>query len=254
VRRQGTVLFQRRDSWAERWDPRSKLIFTLVAMAGLLCNRSLPWAAALAGALLLLWFSARLPWRPLLYLLASTGLLLLSTLLYHLLLAGAVRAGLAAGVAACLRIAGVALLLAFLVHSTPPLALAEGLESLLSPLKRWRVPVHDGVMIFTIALRFLPLLLAEFDKIRKAQIARGASFHRGSLPRRLKGLLPLLIPVFVQSLLRAEELATAMEARCYRGDEGRTPSAPFRFVVLDGAMIGAALVGLVGAFLARRPF
>jgi energy-coupling factor transport system permease protein len=219
-------------------------------MAALLINRWLPWAAVLACTLLILWVSARLSWRPLLYLLASTGLLLVSTLVYHLLMAGAARDGLTTGASACLRIAGVVILLAFLVHSTPPLELAEGLESLLSPLKRWRLPVHDGVMIFTIAIRFLPVLLAEFDRIRKAQIARGAGFHRGSLPRRLQGLLPLLVPVFVQSLLRAEELATAMEARCYRGDEGRTPPAPFRLTSLDALLFTAALAGLAGSCVA----
>lgn len=109
-----------------------------------------------------------------------------------------------------------------LTYTTSPIALTDGIESLLSPLKKLHLPVHELAMMMTIALRFIPTLIEETDKIISAQKARGADMETGGLMHRAKALVPILIPLFVSSFRRAEELATAMECRCYRGGEGRT--------------------------------
>ncbi len=109
-----------------------------------------------------------------------------------------------------------------LTLTTSPIRLTDGVERLLAPFKRVGVPAHELAMMMTIALRFIPTLLEETDRIMKAQMARGADFESGNLVGRAKNLVPLLVPLFISAFRRADELATAMEARCYRGDEGRT--------------------------------
>lgn len=106
--------------------------------------------------------------------------------------------------------------------TTTPILLTDGLEKLLGPLKKLKVPVHEIAMMMTIALRFIPTLLEETDKIMKAQASRGADFETGNLIQRAKSFIPILVPLFVSAFRRADELATAMEARCYKGSEGRT--------------------------------
>ena len=109
-----------------------------------------------------------------------------------------------------------------LTYTTSPMALTDGMERLLSPLKKLHVPVHELSMMMSIALRFIPTLIEETDKIMSAQKARGADFETGKLAERAKALLPLLVPLFVSAFRRADELAVAMECRCYHGGEGRT--------------------------------
>ena len=109
-----------------------------------------------------------------------------------------------------------------LTYTTSPMALTDGLELLLSPLKKIKVPVHEMTMMMSMALRFIPTLIEETDKIMSAQKARGADFESGNLIQRAKALLPILVPLFVSSFRRADELAVAMESRCYHGDSGRT--------------------------------
>ena len=119
------------------------------------------------------------------------------------------------------------------VDSNIHFALTDGLERLLSPLKVIRLPVHEFSMMMTIALRFIPTLIEETDKIMNAQKARGADFNSGGLIKRAKALLPVLIPLFASSFRRAGELATAMECRCYRGDKGRTRMTKLHFGLVD---------------------
>ena len=113
-----------------------------------------------------------------------------------------------------------------LTYTTSPIALTDGLESLLSPLKRLHAPVHELSMMMSIALRFIPTLIEETDKIMKAQMARGADFESGNLVQKAKAMIPLLVPLFISAFRRATDLAMAMEARCYRGGEGRTKMNP----------------------------
>ena len=125
-----------------------------------------------------------------------------------------------------------------LTLTTSPIALTDGLESLFKPLGRIGFPAHELAMMMSIALRFIPTLMEETDKITRAQKARGADFESGSLLKRAKALLPLLVPLFVSAFRRADELAMAMEARCYRGGKGRTKMRPLRYAKRDLAAAG----------------
>ena len=116
-----------------------------------------------------------------------------------------------------------------LTYTTSPISLTDGLESLLNPLKKLRMPVHELSMMMCIALRFIPTLIEETDKIISAQKARGADFETGSLMKRVKALVPILVPLFISAFRRADELATAMECRCYHGGEGRTKMKLLRY-------------------------
>jgi energy-coupling factor transport system permease protein len=120
-----------------------------------------------------------------------------------------------------------------MTFTTTPNQLTDGLERLLWPLRRIKVPVHEISMMMSIALRFIPILLEETDKIMKAQMARGADFESGGLLKRAKSLIPLLVPLFVSAFRRANDLAMAMEARCYRGGEGRTKMKPLKYKSRD---------------------
>lgn len=124
--------------------------------------------------------------------------------------------------------------------TTTPNNLTDGLEDLLKPLKKVRVPVHEISMMMSIALRFIPILMEETDKIMKAQMARGADFESGSIMNRAKSLVPLLVPLFISAFRRANDLAMAMEARCYRGGEGRTKMKPLVYKRMD--VYGLAII------------
>jgi energy-coupling factor transport system permease protein len=126
-----------------------------------------------------------------------------------------------------------------MTFTTTPNQLTDGLEKLMGPLKKIKVPVHEISMMMSIALRFIPILMEETDKIMKAQMARGADFESGGLIKRAKSLIPLLVPLFVSAFRRANDLAMAMEARCYRGGEGRTKMKPLKY---DGKDMLAYLV------------
>ena len=138
-----------------------------------------------------------------------------------------------------------------LTYTTSPIALTDGLESLLSPLKAIKVPVHLFAMMMSIALRFIPTLVEETEKIMNAQKSRGADFSSGGLVKRAKALIPILIPLFVSSFKRADELATAMECRCYRGDKNRTKMVKLTFKARDFVFLLLALVLLAGTVLLR---
>ena len=133
-----------------------------------------------------------------------------------------------------------------LTYTTSPIALTDGLESLLSPLKKIGAPVHTFAMMMSIALRFIPTLVEETEKIMNAQKSRGADFTQGSLVKRAKSLVPLLIPLIISSFKRAEELATAMECRCYRGDKNRTKLVKLEYKMGDFVSM-MLLLGLLAA-------
>ena len=134
-----------------------------------------------------------------------------------------------------------------LTYTTSPIALTDGLERLLNPLKKIRMPVHELAMMMSIALRFIPTLIEETDKIISAQKARGADFDSGNLVRRAKALLPILVPLFISAFRRAEELAVAMESRCYHGGEGRTRMKQLKLMRRDAMafIIGAILTAVI---------
>ena len=138
-----------------------------------------------------------------------------------------------------------------LTYTTSPIALTDGLESLLGPLKKIHLPVHELSMMMCIALRFIPTLIEETDKIMSAQKARGADFESGNLIARVKAMIPILVPLFISAFRRADELATAMECRCYQGGEGRTKMKLLRYKLLDFKAFGVAVLLLAAVFVFR---
>ncbi len=139
-----------------------------------------------------------------------------------------------------------------MTFTTTPNELTDGLESLLKPLGRIHVPVHEIAMMMSIALRFIPILLEETDKIMKAQIARGADLESGNILQKAKSMIPILVPLFVSAFRRANDLAMAMEARCYRGGEGRTKMNPLRYTGRDRAAYVIMILYVVGVVAIGR--
>ena len=139
-----------------------------------------------------------------------------------------------------------------LTYTTSPILLTDGLESLLSPLKKLHAPIHELAMIMSIALRFIPTLIEETDKIMSAQKARGADFESGNLIQKARAMLPILVPLFVSALRRAEELATAMECRCYHGGEGRTKLHVLRYQRRDYIALAGGVVILAVVLVLRQ--
>ena len=138
-----------------------------------------------------------------------------------------------------------------LTFTTSPIVLTDGIEHLLRPFKAVGVPAHELAMMMTIALRFIPTLLEETDRIMKAQTARGADFASGNILQRMKNMLPLLVPLFISAFRRADELAVAMEARCYRGGEGRTRMHELAYAGRDYTALVLVLALAVGLAVMR---
>ena len=139
-----------------------------------------------------------------------------------------------------------------MTFTTTPNALTDGIEKLLHPLNKLHVPVHEVAMMMSIALRFIPILLEETDKIMKAQIARGADLESGNIIQRTKAMVPILVPLFVSAFRRANDLAMAMEARCYNGGEGRTKMKPLVYRKRDRAAYGITILYMVVIVLVGR--
>lgn len=139
-----------------------------------------------------------------------------------------------------------------MTYTTSPIALTDGMESLLGPLKKLRLPIHELAMMMSIALRFIPTLIEETDKIMSAQKARGADFETGNIFRRAKALVPILVPLFISAFRRADELATAMECRCYHGGEGRTALRVLRYKAADWLVLVAFLALTAGIIVLKK--
>ncbi len=251
------------DSPVHRLDARTKILMLIAYVAALFLAWTWPGQAALALFAALAAALARLPlralargMRPILWLLAIT--LVLNALMtpgpvaYRIL--GFITLtwpGINFGLQMAVRLLLLFLASALLTLSTPPVELTDGMESVLNPFRRFGVPAHDIAMMMTIALRFIPTLMTETERIMRAQSARGADFEHGSLSQRMRALVPLLVPLFVSAFRRADELATAMEARAYRGGEGRTRWRQRRLGAAD-AMAGAAMLALVAVLVVVR--
>jgi len=247
-------------------DPRTKIIGAILYMATVFTAKNLFTYLFLIAITLLLsvvgQIRLKLLWKsvkPLLIVLLVTGILnvfftkgagepLLSFGIIEVYEEGLWR-GLLMAIRVVLLVAGASLLL---TYTTSPIQLTDGLESLLSPLKAVRLPVHEFAMMMTIALRFIPTLIEETQKIMKAQKARGADFSSGGLMRRAKTLLPVLIPLFVASFQHAMDLATAMECRCYHGGDGRTKYHVLRFGFRDAVLFLGLCAVLAAVIVANR--
>ena len=252
------------DTLVHRLDPRTKLILTLIYIVALFT------AILYAGYLLVFLFLAssilisriRLKnilsgLKPLVIIVLITGILNLfytkgEHLLVHFWRISIYWEGVETAVFMALRIMLLIAGTLLLTYTTSPLQLTDGLESLMNPLKKIHVPVHELAMMMSIALRFIPTLIEETDKIMSAQRARGADFESGGLIAKAKAMLPLLIPLFVSAFRRADELATAMESRCYHGGEGRTRMKQLRMARRDWIALGVGVLLLALVILFRR--
>lgn len=244
-------------SFVHRLDPRTKLIATLIYIVAIFLAKSPLAYGILIGFALLVVLLSRLPLLMVLKSLKPVWFIVMITFFIHTFtLPGTeilwqwqmftvTREGLEMGVKMSLRLTLLLLFSSVLTFTTSPIVLTDGIEKLLRPLKCIGVPAHEIAMMMTIALRFIPTLLEETDRIIKAQESRGADFGKGNIVKRIKGMLPLLVPLFVSAFRRADELATAMEARCYRGGEGRTRMYELHYRKEDGL----ALVVMVALFL-----
>lgn len=220
-------------SFIHRLDPRAKIIFTVVYIVAIfLCKALVSYGLALVVLLLLIAISRVQPkvflkgMKPVIFIVICTALLNLfytsGTVLWNFGILKITEEGIWKAGFMVLRILMLIACTLLLTYTTSPILLTDGLERLLRPLKKVRFPVHELSMMMSIALRFIPTLIQETDKIISAQKARGADFDSGNLMQKAKALIPILIPLFLSSFRRAEELAIAMECRCYHGDEGRT--------------------------------
>ena len=244
-----------------RLDPRTKLVLLVVYIVALFIAKSWISYCILLAFLLVVIKISTIPaksiirgMKPLVMILVFTGVLNLFFTREgrELVRLGAIvitEGGLTRAVFMMARILMLITGTFLLTYTTSPISLTDGLESLLNPLKKVGVPVHELSMMMCIALRFIPTLIEETDKIMSAQKARGADFENGSLMERAKALIPILVPLFIGAFRRADELATAMECRCYQGGEGRSKMKILRYRLNDMRAfgIGTALLILVGA-------
>lgn len=248
-------------SVVHRLDPRTKLLLLIAYIVVLFLAKSwLSYGVMLLTLVLIIRLSTIPPkaivrgMKPLVMILIFTGILNLfftreGTILLE---AGFITIFTGGVIRAVQMMARILMLISatfLLTYTTSPIALTDGLESLMGPLKKLGVPVHELSMMMCIALRFIPTLIEETDKIMSAQKARGADFETGSLIQRAKALIPILVPLFISAFRRADELATAMECRCYQGGEGRTKMKLLRYhrediqaFVMGGVVAAAVLV------------
>ena len=253
------------NSPVHRLDPRTKLVVLVVYIVALFLAVS--WVSY---GVMFLFLAAciaisRIPlkallhgMKPLLFILIFTGILNVfftpgETVLVSLGVISVTAEGIIKAIFMMLRILMLITGTFLLTYTTSPISLTDGLESLLGPLKAIRLPVHELAMMMCIALRFIPTLIEETDKIMSAQKARGADFESGSLISRVKALVPILVPLFVSAFRRADELATAMECRCYHGGEGRTKMKLLRYKLLDYKTYALATL-LLAAMIVLRNF
>ena len=253
------------NSFVHRLDPRTKLLFLIVYIVALFTAVNWISYATILLFLIIVICVSKIPvksivsgMKPLIFILVFTGVLNIfftagETVWFSWGVIKITKEGLIRAVFMMGRILMLITGTFLLTYTTSPIALTDGLESLLSPLKILHLPVHELSMMMCIALRFIPTLIEETDKIMSAQKARGADFETGNLIHRVKALVPILVPLFISAFRRADELATAMECRCYQGGEGRTKMKLLRFHRGDvWAFISAVL--LLGAVITLHIF
>ena len=247
------------DSVIHNMDPRMKLILTIVYIVGVFMIGNLPGYLLALGFLYLVVRLSGIRFgylvkgvKPLRFIIIFTFVLNLffvqgETPLVSLGFFTLTKEALENAVYFALRLVFLVMGTSVLTLTTSPIRLTDGLERLMSPLQKFHFPAHELAMMMTIALRFIPTLLEETDKIQKAQMARGADFESGNLIARAKAMIPLLVPLFVSAFRRANDLAMAMEARCYRGGDQRTRLRELKYTKLDlyAALAMAAFMALV---------
>jgi energy-coupling factor transport system permease protein len=250
------------NSAVHRLDPRTKIIVTLLYMVLLFLLNNFPGyifpVAFIIFASLLSGISIRYMingLKPLILIITLTFVLnmfmIKGRILYEIGPLDITYEGLYQGAFMAIRLILLIVGTSLLTLTTSPISLTDGIERLLSPFRKFGVPAHELAMMMTIALRFIPTLLEETDKIMKAQMARGADFESGNIVKRAKNMVPLLVPLFISAFRRADELAMAMEARCYRGGENRTRMKELKMTGLDFATYIIFAMIALGALASR---
>ena len=251
-------------SVVHRLDPRMKIILTGIFIVLLFMAKSIIALSVgivfMLGAFLVSTIPFRLmlksikPIIPIIIFTAVLNLFFITTgdTLVHFWIIKITTGGVETSIFMVVRIVCLIIGTSLLTYTTSPIALTDAIERLLSPLKKIKVPVHELSMMMTIALRFIPTLIEETDKIMSAQKARGADMETGSIIQRAKALVPILIPLFVSAFRRAEELAMAMECRCYHGGEGRTRLKQLHIATRDFIALLVTAVFLAGVILINR--
>lgn len=253
------------NSLLHRFDPRSKILFTVLFIAAIfLCKGLVSYGITLLILLMMIGISKVQPrvflkgMKPVVFIVVCTAILNLfytsGTVLWSWGILKITEEGIWKAVFMVLRILMLIACTLLLTYTTSPILLTDGLEKLLRPLKKLNFPVHELSMMMSIALRFIPTLIQETDKIISAQKARGADFDSGNLIQKAKALIPILIPLFISSFRRAEELAIAMECRCYHGDEGRTSLRQLRYAGRDYGLIVFSIALCAGIVVLRVVF
>ena len=245
------------DSVLHRLDPRVKILLLLVYLIEVFVfSHPLAYAVLTVVTFLLIWLSG-VPMRMMMRSLKPLWWIILFTFLIHLFsnpgtplarvwIFTMTWEGVQKGFFLSLRLVLLILASSLLTFTTSPLKLTDALESLLSPFRRFGLPAHELAMMMTIALRFIPTLIAETDKIMKAQQSRGVDFSHGNVLTRLRNMVPILVPLFLSAFRRADELALAMEARCYRGGVGRTQMKALQLLSIDYAAVAVFILLTVG--------
>lgn len=251
------------ESVLHRMDPRVKLGGTLLYIISLFCFKNI-WGYAVAALFLAVVIRlSRVPFKFMVRGMCSILLLLMITVVFNLFLTPGealvtiwkltiTKEGLWMAFTMAIRLTLLIIGSSIMTLTTTPNNLTDGLEKMMRPLRICKVPVHEVAMMMSIALRFIPILLEETDKIMKAQIARGADFESGNLIKKAKALVPLMVPLFISAFRRANDLAMAMEARCYRGGDGRTKMKPLIYQKRDYVAYACiALYLIVSIFVGR---
>ena len=245
------------DSFLHRMDARVKILLLLILLIEVFAFTSAPVYLVMTVITFLMIMISKVPMRMVLRSLKPLWWIILFTFVLHLFSHPGrelyriwqfviTQEGVEQGALISVRLMLLIILSTLLTFTTSPLKLTDALESLLSPFKRLGLPAHELAMMMTIALRFIPTLISETDKIMKAQQSRGADFVTGSILSRLKNMVPILVPLFLSAFRRADDLALAMESRCYRGGEGRTRMKEMKLGRLDYVAIGVFAVLSVG--------
>ncbi|MCL2819633.1 MAG: energy-coupling factor transporter transmembrane protein EcfT [Oscillospiraceae bacterium] len=252
------------DTVVHRLDPRSKLIVMIMYITGLFMAKGFPAYGFMFAVLVTCLAISKIKpaavlrgLRPILIIICLTVLLNIffirgETVLFQYYSIVITLEGVYTAIFMAMRLIMLIVCTFLLTYTTSPITLTDGLERMLSPLKKIKLPVHEFSMMMSIALRMIPTLIEETDKIMSAQKSRGADFETGGLIKRAKAILPLIIPLFISAFRRADELATAMESRCYHGGDGRTKLNVLRFSGIDFAafLFGACVIAAV-IFLGR---
>ncbi|MBQ8945773.1 MAG: energy-coupling factor transporter transmembrane protein EcfT [Lachnospiraceae bacterium] len=250
------------ESVIHRLDPRVKLVATLVYIIAIFVVDTIPGYFCAAAVVCIAVALSKVPVRFIVKGLRPIMLILLITVLFNMILTpgeilvsiwkiNITREGLRIGITMALRLVLLITGTSLMTLTTTPNNLTDAMERLLRPLMRIKVPVHEIAMMMSIALRFIPILLEETDIIMKAQMARGADFENGNLIKRAKALVPILVPLFISAFRRANDLAMAMEARCYSGGAGRTRMKPLVYARRDYIAYFFVWAFLIGCILIR---